>query len=41
LAVEGIVINVNYLGSISERKMHFASSVEAVIDEKIELFKAF
>jgi hypothetical protein len=33
-------MNVNYVGSISERKMHFSSSVEVVVDEKNELFHA-
>jgi hypothetical protein len=34
-------MNYNYPGSIAERKMHFASSVEVVINEKNELFNAF
>jgi hypothetical protein len=33
-------MNYNYVGSISERKMHFSSSVDVVIDEKNELFQA-
>jgi hypothetical protein len=33
-------MNYNYVGSISERKMHFSSSVDVVIDEKNELFHA-
>jgi len=33
-------MNFNYLGSIAERKMHFASSVEVIVDEKNELFNA-
>jgi len=39
-AMEGEIINYNYVGSIAERKMHFASSVEVIIDEKNELFNA-
>jgi hypothetical protein len=38
--MEGVIINVNYPGSISERKMHFASSVAVIVDEKNELFNA-
>jgi hypothetical protein len=38
--MEGEIINVNYVGSISERKMHFSSSVDVVVDEKNELFHA-
>jgi hypothetical protein len=37
---EGKIINVNYPGSIAERKMHFASSVEVIVNEKNELFNA-
>jgi len=37
---EGEVINYNYIGSVAERKMHFASSVEVIVDEKNELFNA-
>jgi len=33
-------VNVNYVGSVAERKMHFASSVEVIIDEKNELYNA-
>jgi hypothetical protein len=33
-------MNYNYVGSISERKMHFSSFVEVVVDEKNELFNA-
>jgi hypothetical protein len=33
-------MNTNYIGSIAERKMRFASSVEVVINEKNELFNA-
>jgi hypothetical protein len=33
-------MNYNYVGSIAERKMHFSSSVDVVIDEKNELFHA-
>jgi hypothetical protein len=33
-------MNYNYVGSIAERKMHFSSSVEVIIDEKNELFHA-
>ena len=38
--MEGEIINYNYIGSVSERKMHFASSVEVIVDEKNELFNA-
>jgi hypothetical protein len=33
-------MNYNYPGSVSERKMHFSSSVEVIVDEKNELFHA-
>jgi len=33
-------MNYNYVGSLSERKMHFSSSVEVIVDEKNELFNA-
>jgi hypothetical protein len=33
-------VNYNYVGSIAERKMHFASSVEVIVNEKNELFNA-
>jgi hypothetical protein len=33
-------MNYNYVGSIAERKMHFSSSVDVIIDEKNELFHA-
>jgi hypothetical protein len=33
-------MNLNYIGSIAERKMRFASSVDVIIDEKNELFHA-
>jgi len=33
-------MNINYVGSLSERKMHFSSSVEVIVDEKNELFNA-
>jgi hypothetical protein len=38
--MEGERINYNYIGSIAQRKMHFSSSVDAVVDEKNELFNA-
>jgi hypothetical protein len=33
-------MNYNYPGSVSEYDMHFASSVEVIVDEKNELFNA-
>jgi hypothetical protein len=33
-------MNYNYVGSIAERKMKFASSVDVIVDEKNELFNA-
>jgi hypothetical protein len=39
-AGEGKIINVNYLGSLAQRKMHFASSVEVVTTVTNELFNA-
>jgi hypothetical protein len=33
-------MNYNYVGSVSERKMHFSSSVDVIVDEKNELFHA-
>jgi hypothetical protein len=33
-------MNYNFVGSVSERKMHFSSSVDVIIDEKNELFHA-
>jgi hypothetical protein len=33
-------MNFNYVGSISERKMHFSSTVDVTVDEKNELFHA-
>ena len=36
--MEGSIINVNYDGSIAQRKMRFSSSVQVVINEKNELF---
>jgi hypothetical protein len=33
-------MNYNYVGSIAERRMHFASSADAAVDEKNELFNA-
>ena len=33
-------MNYNYIGSVAERKMHFASSVDVIVDEKNELFNA-
>jgi hypothetical protein len=38
--MEGNAINYNYIGSVSERKMHFSSSVDVIVDEKNELFNA-
>jgi hypothetical protein len=33
-------MNYNYVGSLSERKMRFSSSVDVIVDEKSELFHA-
>jgi hypothetical protein len=33
-------MNYNYPGSVAERKVHFSSSVDAIVDEKNELFHA-